>query len=276
MVDVVKRFLGDRLYGKMGTLEVYAASLAFYLIISLVPFLTVFLTLFHTITSFDFSGQIREILNFLLPQEARGMISPVMETLQSASTRGLFTIGFAVAFWSALRFMSTLSRALHYLFEGKQDGVKRTLREWARAMGLFVNWSVTFAVASFLLFFFPALQRWFGVFDFEIPGGVVFIDVCRYLCLFGILGGALYFTYFLFHPYRGDQRVVSFFSLVSAVLMVGVSFGFSELFPYIWASNAVHGSFGTVLVLMFWSYVICWVILVGACGICRFTKERKR
>src|SRR5512141_1178747 len=96
---------------RLGPLDSAAAEVAFFLALSLVPFVAIAIALLSRFLPLDLSASIGKVLRGVLPAESH-VTDEMLRWARSSSSRGWLTVGFLLALWSSVRFMSLCLRAL--------------------------------------------------------------------------------------------------------------------------------------------------------------------
>src|SRR3954449_4958088 len=89
-----------------------AAEMAFFLALSLVPFVGISIALVSRWIPLDLSASIEQVLRGVLPTESHAAVSEMMRWARSSASQGWLTAGFLFALWTSFRFMSLCVRTL--------------------------------------------------------------------------------------------------------------------------------------------------------------------
>jgi len=240
-----------------------AAALSYYALFSLFPLLMVLISIAGFIlksqTAYD---KVIEYVLIVLPN-ARSLIERNIDVILNRSgTIGL--IGIVGSIWSASGFFNTLVRHINYAWHtGKPSGFIRTrLMALAMVIILALLFSLSLLsssvlklinMANLLLPIGETLERtplwpWLQALVPVVFTFLMFLIIYRYIpgkhvqwraCLWGALWTSLIWE-------LGKRLFILYLS--------------SGLARY----EIVYGSLGTVLALMFWIYVSCMIVLLGA------------
>src|SRR5512143_3997643 len=197
-------------------LDSAAAEVAFFLALSLVPFVGIAIALVSHFP-IGLSASIGKVLHDVLPAE-----SPVAgEALRWASSRaskGWLTVGFLLALWSSFRFMSLCLHALGSMMCGDVRSSAWTWRSNARSLLLLGVWMLALVAMALFLLVAPFIQ----------PASVC--SILRVLLIPGILFGAILLTYRMAGTRAGSLRV-AVVALLASLGWIGASLGFSLAVP---------------------------------------------
>jgi uncharacterized BrkB/YihY/UPF0761 family membrane protein len=98
-------------------LDSAAAEVAFFLALSLVPFVGIAIALVSLWFPVGLSASIGKVLRGVLPAESP-VAGEVLRWARSSASRGWLTVGFLLALWSSFRFMSLCIHALGSMISG--------------------------------------------------------------------------------------------------------------------------------------------------------------
>lgn len=264
---------GSRLKDRGSYISSFAAALAFYLIISFIPFLTVTVKILDYVFPQDLTLQFQAILGYALPSKSHYLIPAIIQSVKSSASQSFFTVGFIVAIWGSLRFMMTLTDAFHFIFDTKKTTLKQRIANSLRTLALLAVWMLTFSITAWLLFLVPLLEQWISGITFIKVNDAALSSFLRFTSLFVMLFLSLKFTYLLFHPHTAKRSLLFKVAILIAGVLILITFAFSKILPQFWASNAIHGTLGSLFILLFWAYATCFAILYGACIITRFASK---
>lgn len=237
-----------------------AAAVAFYAILSLVPALTVLVSLYGLLTSpAEIPAQLAA-LDWPVPTDVRTIVTEQATRLSVTSTGTLSTtliVSIAVAAWSA-------NAAVKAAFDGLDQmwGLKET-RSFARLNAVSLGFTLTgvVAIVAMLAAFAlaPAVAALF-------PGslGAAVASLLRWPILFGSGFIAIVLLYRF-----GPDRVPPALSLqipgaiFATVAWTAASAGFSWYASSLGSYSATYGSLAGVVVVLTWAWLSAIIILAG-------------
>ncbi|MBA1147031.1 virulence factor BrkB family protein [Ectothiorhodospiraceae bacterium WFHF3C12] len=247
---LVERFLRDQCPES-------AATLAYTTLLSLVPLLTVIVSVLSAFPVFDaISGQLRGIvLGNFVPSFGATVEDYLARFVDRAA--GLTLAGALGVFLSALLMISAIDRALNRIWH-----VHKRRRPF---QGFMVYWTVltlspvllgaSVAVSSYLL----TVSR---LVDLEAPGPVA-AAVLRALPFIAEVGAFL-FLYMAVPNRRVRVRHALGGAIVAALLFEAAKAGFALYVRMVPGFEAIYGALATIPLFLIWLYV-CWlIILLGA------------
>lgn len=247
---------------KIVLLDSAAAEVAFFLALSLVPFVGIAIALVSLWFPAGLSASIGKVLRGVLPAESP-VAGDVLHWARSTASKGWLTVGFLLALWSSFRFMSLCIHALGSMISGDVRSSAWTWRSIARSLLLLVIWMVALVATALFLLVAPSIER--GL--LRIPAlsdlsSWVF-STLRVLLVPGILFGAIYLTYRMVAGSQVRSLRVALVALLASLGWIGASLGFSLAVPLLWGAARLYGTLGSVVLFLMWAYLIAWILLLG-------------
>lgn len=239
-----------------------SASIAYYSVLSIFPFLLLLLVLTgFFISHYQLAGRLSLVLQPILP------IGPdfLLQNLQSIS-QAYGRVGFAsflLLLWSSAGVFMPIEKALNRAW-GVDDE-----RSWLRRRLLALEMSVIFAgviLASTAVVGFDAYLRWLVHNTASQPSGFVWAFAYRVLIWTAsfILTLAMFIVMYERLPLKPLKlRHVLPSALLTTVLWHLARSVFTHLLPH-FNYRHVYGSIGALVTLMTWAYISSAVMLFGA------------
>lgn len=259
-------FSPRRLDGKLALLPTFAAAMAFYFVVSLVPFFIVVSKAVAWIFSANLTPELAAFLRDVLPPESRLRPEAVSAAVQSGGA-GLGAISTFVAAWTASSGLNELARAVHFIFS---DSSRPHPGGWMRrikSLGLLAIWTLAIVVAAVFLVLLPAAQGVLRRFDdgFRLHG--LLTAYVRYPAAVVMMFVAFTLTYAFIPdpPHRPTWRAAAQGGGAAAACWLGTCFVFAYFLPRVWGVSFFHGVLSSALATLVWAYCGCWGVLIGAC-----------
>lgn len=266
---MLDRIWGDQLKQKAPYFPGHAAAIAFFFLLSLVPFLVVTLTLIKNIFSLDLETPVTAILNGLIPPNDFIDVERIVETASRAGRRGILTFTFIIALWSTSNFMTSIVHALHFIFSTENHLERKGWVARLYSLGLLLVWSAFIMITSLLLVLAPAVEA-------LIESILIIPDIQwtairsgRLLIIFMMMLLAFWSTYRLTASARVKKKRFWQASFIATLGWMAMGYLFTNVMPAIWEQSIVYGTLGSIVVTLFWAYSSAWVLLIGACWIAR-------
>ncbi|HEY3205025.1 MAG TPA: YihY/virulence factor BrkB family protein [Thermoanaerobaculia bacterium] len=243
-------------------LDSAAAEVAFFLALSLVPFVGIAIALVSRWLPVGLSASIGKVLRGVLPAESP-VAGEVLSWARSSASKGWLTVGFLLALWSSFRFMSLCIHALGSMISGDVRSSAWTWRSTARSLLLLAVWMVALVGTALFLLVAPSIEHGLlGLPALSDLSPSVFTTL-RALLVPGILFGAIYLTYRLVAATRVGSFRVALVALLASLGWIGVSLGFSLAVPVLWGAARLYGTLGSLVLFLIWAYLIAWILLLG-------------
>jgi membrane protein len=255
--------IGRRLRGKLPMLPSFAAAMAFYLLVSLVPFLIVLSGGAAAVFSANLAPGIIAFLRDVLPPESSLQPDALAASIQQ-TTRGLAAASALAAFWTASSGVNEMSRAITFLFSDPVHPDTGGWRRRGKSFGVLLIWVAATALGAICFVLLPLIQeqlRRLGapqLLPSALAAGV------RYPVAFAALFAAFFSTYMFLPLKRPSWRAAAQGAALAAAGWAGVSLVFAHLLPKVWHVSLFSGAMSSVLALMMWAYFGSWGALIGA------------
>ncbi|MDD2776327.1 MAG: YihY family inner membrane protein [Gallionella sp.] len=247
---VVARFIYDR------CLQV-AANLTFTTLLSIVPLITIALTMFAAFPVFEhFSAQIKDYMEAnMMPASTSEVIAKYMQQFTESATR-LTAVGIVFLVITAMSMMLTIDNAFNLIW--------RVARPRALFKKLVVYWAVL-TLAPLLIGASLSLSSWLVGLSMGYVQHIPFVGVAV-LKLLPILFTTLAFT-LLFQLV--PNRYVPFSHALIGAVLASVLFGSMNAMFALYIKNfptytLVYGAFATIPIFLMWIYLSWITILLGA------------
>ena len=239
----------------------YAASIAYYALLSLFPFFLLALTLLGRSTA-DVTNR-NQVLTFVLryfPAQFE-FITTQLDAFRG-DTVGVGVAGTLTLIWGALGFFSAISTAVNYAW-----GVEKQRSFWKHKLFSFVMLLVAGLILIVALLLISASQvvgaSWFAEVLERFPGLFVLRSfTIRHATtwLFILVVGLVFY----FVPNAKVRfRDVWIGALVTGLLWKGALEGFSWYMRDMTRFTRVNGSIGAVVVFLVWVYIQAVILLYG-------------
>ena len=234
-----------------------AASLTFTTLLSLVPLITIALTLFSTFPVFEnFSGQIKDqLLNNLLPNTTGKIIPQYMQQFAESAAR-MSAYGFVFLAVTAMFMLQTIDQAFNTIWQVTRPRpmLKRWIVYWVvltlSPLLVGASLSLTSWLVSLSLGYTQHVPR-FGM--IMLKGLPVLFTTLAFALLFRLV------------PNRYVPRMHALIGgIVAAVLFETMNRVFGYYIAHFPAYKLVYGAFASVPIFLMWIYLSWLMVLLGA------------
>lgn len=245
-------------------ISAYAAQAAFFLLLSLIPFLMVFSSLLqYTVVS---EAMLLEVVNEVMPEYIAPFMVSVIHEVYHKSV-GIVSVTAVVAIWSAARGIQYTAAGLNRI-----NDIKET-RNWLFRRFYAVLYTFMFLVAivavMVLLVFGNSLQRILADHLVFIARVSDFLLRFRGLLMIGMMSlvfAVLYKTLPNKKEIRGRKLTIRnqfFGAVLCSVIWYFFSYAISIYVEY-FNGFSMYGSLTTIVLLMLWLYFGMYIMLVCA------------
>ena len=246
---------------KKSHLDSHSAAAAFFMFVSIIPFIILFLAIIPFTPVLD--EDILRIAEFILPERLDVYAVDIMKQLTDQSITAIW-LSAVVAMWTASRSLLTIKQGLNEI---------RGITETRNFLVLRINaaFYTIILILSFVLLLLlnvgvTAVQRYFrNVLGIAISDKYDFVNIIITLrpIISIFIGFILNLYLFTFLP---NQKVTIKSQLPGAILVGFIWYVFSTIFGiYINYYNAysMYGSLAVVIIVLFWLYACMYITFLG-------------
>jgi membrane protein len=254
-IQVLARFIATRIIQDRCVQA--AASLTFTTLLSLVPMVTIALTVFSAFPVFeDFSAHIKTyLLNNLMPENAGIIITQYMQQFADSATR-LTAVGIVLLAVTALSMMLTIENAFNIIWRVSRPRplVKRLVAYWA-----------VLTLGPLLIGASLSLTSWLVGLSMGHGENISSFGIVA-LKILPIFFSTLAFTLlFQLVPNRHVPHLHAVIgALVAAVVFEATSRVFGYFISHFPTYNLVYGAFASLPIFLMWIFLSWLTILFGA------------
>jgi membrane protein len=234
-----------------------AASLTFTTLLSLVPLITIALTMFSAFPVFDdFSNEIKTfLLDNLMPDKAGAVITRYMQQFAESATR-LTAVGVILLTVTAMLMMLTIDQAFNVIWRVSKPRplVKRLLIYWAVLTLAPLLVGASLSLTSWLVGLSMGYAKHIPVFG---VGTLKILPVLFTALAFKLL--------FQLVPNRHVPSAHAWIgALVASAAFETMNRGFGYYISHFPSYKLVYGAFASIPIFLLWIYLSWLMILVGA------------
>lgn len=247
----IKQF-GDPYY------QGFAAQIAFYIMLSVVPTIVVMTQLLGmlNIRTMDFVND--WINQYITPEMAR----IIKGLLRNSSSPGNNITLILLAVWAASRAQFSLMRIANYTYSNSRS-TGNFLKERLRSLKTMVMTILTIAFVLVVLIYGKKIL-------YAFVGGMVeeYTITLVWTYFRWPLATILYFlvvlyNYFVMPAYKLNVRTLIPGAVFGAAGLVVVTFFYSVYTEHMVKYNIIYGSLSSIVALLFWFYFLAWVLVLG-------------
>lgn len=238
-----------------------AASLSYYFVFSLFPFLFFLATLMAYLPLNHSVDTILDRLRTILPSQAMGLIDEHIHALVSRPRAGLLTFGLLITLYSASRGFDGLRKALNLAYDVKES--RSFWRTELLAIGMTVGGAVLGALAVTALVAGGYAGFWVAR-QLGIASVYVFVWTwLRWPVTAAVIMLAAAVNYYVLPDVKQKFKYITPGSVAATVIWLVTTWGFGQYVSNFGSYNVTYGSIGGVIILMTWFYISGFIFLLG-------------
>jgi membrane protein len=248
-------------FGK-GVLVTRASSIAFNLLMALLPASIFLFTLIPFIPIPNFQQELIKLFESIIPSEAYSLVGSTIVDVITIRSGGLLLFMFI----ATIVFSTNGIHALIHAFVVSAHTFQK--RTWVaqRRISVVLLLIIVFMIstAGFLLIFGKmALNRLVELHIVEKSLVFYLIMTLKWIVIILLMLLAISFLYWLAPAKKSDFRFISPGSILATVLFILSSLGFSAYVNNFGQYNKLYGSIGTLIVILVWLYLNSIALLIG-------------
>jgi len=245
-----------------GVLVTRASSIAFNLLMALLPASIFLFTLIPFIPIPNFQSEVIKLFENILPSNAFNFLEATIIDIVTHKSAGLLLI----MFFATLLFSTNGIHAVINAFVVSAHSFKT--RSWVnqRKISIILLLIVVFmiSIAGFMVIFGKiAVNRLVEIHLIERNLVIYLLIFLKWILIILLLFLAISFLYYLAPAKRTDFRFFSPGSTLATLLFILTSLGFSAFVNTYGQYNRLYGSLGTLMVFQIWLYLNSIAILIG-------------
>ena len=238
-----------------------AATLGYYLVYSLFPFLVFLATLTAYLPLGNSVDTLLDRMRTIVPSQAMGLIDEHVHGLIARTRPNLLTFGLLVTVYSASRGIDSLRKALNLAYDVKES--RPFWRTELLAIGMTVGGALLSMTAVALLVAGGNAGFWLAR---AVDIGPEYIFVWRWLrwpVTAAVIMLASAINYYLLPDVRQKFKYITPGSIIATLLWLATTWAFGQYVAHFGSYDATYGSIGGVIILMTWFYLSGFIFLMG-------------
>jgi membrane protein len=248
-------------FGK-GVLVTRASSIAFNLLMALIPTSIFVFTLIPFVPIPNFQSELIKLFESIIPTEAYSFLeSTIIDVITRKSGALLLIMFIATVIFST----NGIHALIHSFVVSAHDFKSRTWFEQRKiSVVLLIIIIAMIATAGTLVIFGKmAFNRLVEMQLLEKNLFSYLIIILKWIIIILLLFLAISFLYWLAPAKRSDFRFISPGSIVATFLFILTSLGFSAYVNHFGQYNKLYGSIGTLMIILLWLYLNSIALLIG-------------
>jgi membrane protein len=247
---------------RKGVLVTRASSIAFNLLMALLPTSIFLFTLIPFIPIPNFQEELLKLFENFLPSNAYNFLETTIIDIVTHKSGGLLLIMFI----ATIIFSTNGIHAVIHAFVVSAHSFKT--RSWINqrkiSMVLLAIILMMISTAGFLVIFGKMAVNRLVVLHIIERNLVIYVLIfLKWIMIILLLFVAISFLYYLAPARRADFKFLSPGSTLATILFILTSLGFSAYVNNYGQYNKLYGSIGTLMVILIWLYLNSIAILIG-------------
>lgn len=247
---------------RKGVLVTRASSIAFNLLMALLPATIFIFTLIPFIPIPNFQEELIDLFRDILPVNAFDFLeTTIVDTVTNRSGALLMLM-----FLATIIFSTNGIHAIIHAFVVSAHNFKS--RSWIHqrkiSIILLLIVVMMIALAGFLVIFGKSVVNYLVELEILERSLVIsIIVIIKWILVILLLFMAISFLYYLAPAKRTDFRFISPGSMLATILFIITSLGFSSYVNHFGQYNKLYGWIGTLMVILIWLYLNAIALLIG-------------
>lgn len=244
---------------KKDPVQDWAATLAFYFMLSIFPLIIFILALLPYIP-LD-TEQIYHFVHDYAPPELAELFTETVLEVIAEPQGGLLSFGILATIWTATNGMNALVRSLNraHNIDETRSFIKIRLMSIFMTLGLVTVFVVTLLLPVFGNVILNGIDE-----IFSLPTDTfVYLNRLRWILGAAIMTAVLMFIYIIAPNKKLGIKDAIYGALFATISWQLISFGFSLYIANFNNFTATYGSLGGVIILMFWFFLSGLILVIG-------------
>ncbi len=245
-----------------GYLTSRAAAISFSMFLAIFPFLIFLFTIIPFIPIGNFQLSLLALIADFLPASAYDTVKDTIIDIVTRPRSSLLLLNLALTLYFSTNGVNSLIEAFNDTYHVMET--RTTFKQYLISIFLVLFISLLLILSIGLITFGSLLLKW--LLPDIITGGeffVLLLQALRWLIVLALLLTAISSAYYLAPAKRGQFRFISAGSLLATLLVLITTLGFNFYVDNFASYNALYGSLGTLMVVLFWIYINSISLLIG-------------
>ncbi|WP_298223454.1 YihY/virulence factor BrkB family protein [Flavobacterium sp.] len=243
-----------------GAVSYRAGAIAFSFFMALFPFALFILNLIPYIPIEGFQEDFMQFLSEGVPPKTYDAIAAIINDILHNSHSGLLSTGFVLSIFLMANGMNAIMGGFE---TSNHIIIKRGFfRQYAVAIGISLILSMLLLVTvAMIVVFEVVIQKTIiqDVLSDRIP--LIILGRYAFVILMILLTTSILFKFGIKHDRK--RRFISIGSVFTTILIIISSYGFGIWVVRFSKYNQLYGSIGTLLIMMFYIWINCMILLLG-------------
>lgn len=245
-----------------GALGIRAAAIAFQVFVSIFPVILVLLSLLPLVPVKDFQGSLFDALRQYFPGDTFHLVeSTVADLLATGVHPEIASLGFVLMLFYASSSINGILSGLNEAHHLEKRGHWLLMR--AMSMLLMVVFSLFLIIAVLLIVFSGTVLDWLTAEGLVALADLPLIQTVRWVITLLLLFTTITALYNAADFTKDRWRFITPGAVATTGLIVLTSIAFAWFATSLSSYNRLYGSLGTLLLLLVWLNVNCFLLIIG-------------
>jgi membrane protein len=247
---------------RKGVLVTRASSIAFNLLMALLPASIFLFTLIPFMPIPNFQNELIELFENMLPLNAFNFLETTIIDIVTNKSGGLLLTMFIATIIFSTNGIHAIINA--FVVSAHSFQARSWIHQRKISIMLLLIVVIMIALAGFLVIFGKMVVNYLVEINVLERSLVISIIVLiKWILVILLLFMAISFLYYLAPAKRGDFRFVSPGSTLATLLFIVTSLGFSAYVNNFGQYNKLYGWIGTLMIILIWLYLNSIALLIG-------------
>lgn len=260
-LELVVKLIAKGLFGR-GVLVTRASSIAFNMLMALLPATIFLFTLIPFIPIPNFQTELVRLFENMMPVAAYSLLETTIVDVITNKSGTLLVLMFIATIIFSTNGIHALIHAFNVSAHGFESRSWLQQRKIAVFLLLFIL-IMFYASSALIILSRSVVDRLVEIGALELNLVYYVIMVFKWLLIIAMLFFAISTLYYLVPARKKDFRYISPGSIVATMLFIITSLGFSAYVNNFGQYNKLYGSIGTLIIILIWLYLNSVALLVG-------------
>lgn len=253
VMDFVKKCNDDHV-------PAFGSMSAFFMLLSMFPFMLVFLTLTQYLPYTK--DDVLNILINILPFEKKALIISIVNEIYQKTETSIFTFSIITALWSSSKGVYSIIKGLNSVYDIQEDRNYFVVRFFSMIYTVFFTIMV---VAMLILWVFGNMLYRYVLMNIPVVASIASFFIHKRAILTVVILTILFMIIYRFLPDRKSSFIKQWpGALVAAIGWIVVSIVCSMFMEGFTSFTFLHGSMAGSMILLLWLYFCMSMIFYGA------------
>ncbi len=260
-LELVVKLIAKGLFGR-GVLVTRASSIAFNMLMALLPATIFLFTLIPFIPIPNFQTELVRLFQNMMPVAAYSLLETTIVDVITNKSGTLLVFMFIATIIFSTNGIHALIHAFNVSAHGFESRSWLQQRKIAVFLLLFIL-IMFYASSALIIMSRSVVERLVEIGALELNLVYYIIMIFKWILIVAMLFFAISTLYYLVPARKKDFRYISPGSIVATTLFIITSLGFSAYVNNFGQYNKLYGSIGTLIIILIWLYLNSVALLVG-------------